>query len=658
MSKRSSLHPLAFPALLLVLASLIVGIGGTASPIAFPAPAHAAETAYQPDPNVPRSEVPDLYKWDLTPLFADDEAWEVAMEELETEVPKVAGYQGRLGDPAMMNECLALYFDLHDRINHCTLYGNLKSSVDTADDHAHAMETRALALMDKLTASATFIRGELLAIDDDAMEKAYREQPELATYRPYIENLRRRRARVLSPESERILQLMGDNQWAEIDLNEIPSGYETAFGALLTDIEWPMVHDEEGNEVRMTLASYPRFRGSADRAVRREAVEAFFATLRQYQHAFAATLGGQYQFDVSLARSRGYDTALEAYLDKDGLTPEVYETLIATVNAHLDALHRYVRLRKKAMGLDDLHIYDLYRPLTAGVEKEVSYDEARAEVLKALEPLGADYLALIREGTDPANGWIDVYPNLNKRSGAFSASVYGNHPYVMMNFQNSQDDESTLAHEFGHAIHSHLAMTHQPYSSFRYVPFLAEIASTCNEALLSDYLIAHAQDRAERAYLLSDRLETIRTTIYRQTLFAEFELKVHTFVEEGVPITASLLDETYSELVRRYYGPDFTVDENDGMEWAYIPHFYYKYYVFTYATGLSSGIAIARRLRGEDPEAAQKGLMAMLSGGCSEPPLVLLRKAGVDLTRPDAIASALESFDETLTEMEKLLEDQ
>jgi oligoendopeptidase F len=276
--------------------------------------------------------------------------------------------------------------------------------------------------------------------------------------------------------------------------------------------------------------------------------------------------------------------------------------------------------------------------------------------MEALTALGPAYMSLLEQGMDPANGWIDVYPHASKRSGAFSASVYGSHPYVLMNFQNSQDDMSTLAHEYGHAAHSHLAMTHQPYSSFRYVPFLAEIASTVNEALLSDYLIANAEDDAERAYLLSDRLETIRTTIYRQTLFAEFERAVHGFVESGTPITASLLDETYTELVKRYYGPAYTIDENDGMEWAYVPHFYYKYYVFNYATGLASGIAIADALRGEIAQAAQKGLIAMLSGGNNEPPLDLLKKAGVDLTRPDAIESALTLFAETVTDLEKLID--
>jgi oligoendopeptidase F len=319
-------------------------------------------------------------------------------------------------------------------------------------------------------------------------------------------------------------------------------------------------------------------------------------------------------------------------------------------------MHRYMALRKKAMGLDELHLYDLYRPLTEGVETVVSFDDASAGLMEALTPLGTEYLKVLAQGIDPANGWIDVYPNANKRSGAFSASIYGRHPYVLVNFQNTQDDMSTLAHEFGHAVHSHLAMNAQPYSSFRYVPFLAEIASTCNEALLSDYLIANAKDDAERAYLLADRLESIRTTIYRQTLFAEFELAVHTFVEEGTPITATLLDETYSDLVRRYYGPAYTLDENDGMEWAYIPHFYYKYYVFTYATGLSSGIAIAENLRGENAVQTQAGLVAMLSGGASEAPLDLLRKAGVDLTRPAAIEAALKTFADTVTEMEKLLD--
>jgi oligoendopeptidase F len=615
-----------------------------------------AAAEYEPDPNAARQDVPAEYRWKLDQLFESDDAWQDSMDQLASEIGGIEEWRGKLSVGTDLEQALAMYFDLHNRINHCTLFANLKVSVQGDDDRAHDMETRALSLMDEFTQKASFMRGEVLAIEPDAMEAAYRETPGLEVYRPYLENLQRRATRVLSPETERVLGLLGDNQWAEIDLNEIPSGHETTFGALLTDIEWPMVHDEEGNEVRMTLASYGRFRGSPDREVRKEAVQKFFGTLRQFQHAFAATLGGQYEFTVALARSRGYDTALEAYLDKDGLTPDVYKNLIATVNANLEPLHRYMSLRKKAMKLDEVHLYDLYRPLTEGFERDVTFDQAREGLMVALQPLGPEIMKVLEHGMEPANGWIDVYPSAQKQSGAFSASVYGRHPYVLMNYQDSQDDMSTLAHEYGHALHSHLAMEAQPYSSYRYVPFLAEVASTCMEALLSDYLVANAQSDAERAYLLADRIENIRQTIYRQALFAEFEMTVHGFVEEGTPVTASLLDETYAGLVKKYYGPDYTLDPDDGMEWAYVPHFYYKYYVFTYATGLSSGIAIADNLRGENADETQAGLVAMLAGGASEPPLDLLRKAGVDLTRPDAIEAALKVFADTVAEMESLID--
>jgi oligoendopeptidase F len=651
MKKRLASSVLSLPARLWPV--VIVGVLTLLGPVSNLA--LASDVEYTPNPNAARGDVPAIYRWDLTPLFADDAAWQKSMDNLQSQLPSLAAFKGTLSDAKQLEACLVLYFDLHNRVNHCTLYANLKASVALNDDHAQAMKDQSLDLMDKLMQTATFIRSEVLAIDDATMKKAYAENPGMKVFQAYLENFRRRKSRVLNQESERILGLMGDNLWAEIDLNEIPSPIENTFTALLTDIPWPKVHDEDGKEVQMTLASYGRFRSSPNRAVRKEAVSAFLATLRQYQHALAATLAGQCQLDVEYARARGYDTALKAYMDKDGLPTQVYDNLVKTVNEHLEPLHRYMELRKKAMGLDELHLYDLYRPLTSGVEKTVNFDDARAVVLKALKPLGSTYQEILKKGTDPKNGWIDVYPHKFKQSGAFSSSVYGVHPYVLLNFLDSQDDESTLAHEFGHAIHSHLAMTHQPYPNFRYVPFLAEIASTCNEALLGDYLIANAPDNAERAYLLSNRLEKIRTTIYRQTLFAEFERTVHGFVEAGTPVTASLLDKTYSELIHRYYGPAYTVDKNDGMEWAYIPHFYYKYYVYTYATGLSSGIAIANKLRGDDPKAEQEGFLAMLSGGCSEPPLSLLRKAGVDLTKPDAIEDALSSFEVTLDEMEKLL---
>ena len=347
------------------------------------------------------------------------------------------------------------------------------------------------------------------------------------------------------------------------------------------------------------------------------------------RRALAATLAGQFQLDVDYAHARGYDTALEAYMDKDGIDTKVYDNLVSTINANLPLLHRYVELRKKALGLDEIHLYDLYIPIVEGVAVEVPFADARVNIIAALEPLGADYGAALAEGLDPTNGWMDLYPHRDKGSGAFSVAVHGPHPYVFMNYQDSLDDMSTLAHEFGHALHSDLAMKAQPYSSFRYPAFLAEVASTCNESLLSEFLVSKATDPAEKAYLLVERLETIRGTIFRQTMFAEFERQVHGFVEEGTPITAALLEETYSGLVQRYYGPGYTFDENDGMEWAYIPHFYYKYYVYSYATGLSSGIAIADRVKTLGKPAAD-AFLAMLAGGASAPPLELLAGAGVE----------------------------
>ncbi|MBE0565203.1 MAG: oligoendopeptidase F [Krumholzibacteria bacterium] len=618
--------------------------------------AFAAELpAYTPDANTARDQVPDAYKWDLTPLFADDEAWDRELAEVAAALPQLAAYRGELADPRALAACLELYFDLHDRASHVAQHANLALDTALTDERLQARQQRSLTLMDEVMATAGFIRGELLALDAGAVQEAYAAGDALARFRPYIDNLRRRAGRVLSPEGERLMQLAGDNLWAEIDLNELPSAHEETFGALLSNIAWPVVRDADGNEVQLTLSNLSRFRSSPDRRVRAEAMNAFLATLRRFQHALAATLAGQFELDVFYARARGYDTALEAYLDKDNIPVAVHDNLIAAVNANLEPLHRYVELRRKVLGLDSLHLHDLYVPMVEAAELDVPYARALEILPAALAPLGPDYVALLETGLDPRNGWVDVYPSHDKDSGAFSASVYGRHPYVKMNYQDSLDDLSTLAHEYGHAIHSHLAMTHQPYWTHRYVAFLAEIASTCNEALLSDWLVRQAPDKAAKAGILAAELETIRQTIYRQTLFSEFERAVHAFVEEGTPVTATLLDATYRDLVQRYYGPGFTLDANDGMEWAYIPHFYYKYYVYSYATGLSCGIAIAEQVKAQGRPAVD-GYLQMLRGGSAEAPLELLKKAGVDLTRPDAIEAALERFDRTVTELAELLE--
>lgn len=609
---------------------------------------------FKPDPNLTRADVPSDYKWNLTPLFASDEAWEQARARVIEQLPALSQFKGKLADPAALQSCLKLYFDLHNQANFVTLYPNLKESVAGSDDAVGAMAQKGLAAMDQLMQTASFIRQELLSMPEATLTGAYTKQPALAEYRNYIDNLRRRSKRILSPDAEHALALLGDNLWAEIDLNEIPSTLEEAFSATRADIPWPKVKDDSGKEIQFTLSGLTALRRSPNREVRRGAYDGYLATLRQFQHVFAAELSGQVKLDVAYARARGYDSAVEAYLDKDNVPTAVYDNLVRTVDANVPLLHRYIELRKKVLGLPDIHIYDLYVPLASDVAEEIPFSQGRTMILEALKPLGPDYGKVLDEALNPANGWLDLYPHKDKVSGAFSSAVYGAHPYVLTNYLNSVDDMSTLAHEYGHALHYYLSMKNQPYPSFRYVTMLAEIASTCNESLLSDYLVAHSTDPAKKAYLLVERLENIRTTIFRQTMFAEFEREIHRLAEAGTPLTANVLDKTYLDLIHKYYGPGFTAGPDDGMEWAGVPHFYYKYYVWSYATGLSSGIAIADRVR-QLGQPAVDGYLQMLKGGCSQPPLDLLKKAGVDLTSPQPIEAAMRDFEQTLNEVEKLL---
>jgi len=610
--------------------------------------------AWQPDPNADRASIPDVYKWDLTALYADEAAWAAELEMAQAQLETLKGFRGTLSDPTQLQACLELYFDIHESASRILLYANLRGATATTDPEVGAMGQRAQQLQTDLMDGASFIRVEVLGLSEKQLAQAYKKAPGLEAYRHYLEDIARRRDRVLSPDAEAVLAQLGDNLWAEVDLNELHSSSELAFQAMLADMQWPMVHDEDGREIQLSVPLYSRLRASEDRAVRQEAANAIFGTLRTYQDVFAATLAGQDSLDVGYARARGYDTALEAYLDKDDLEVSVYENLVSTVDANLEPLHRYVALRKRVLGVDELHFADMFPPLVSGVEKDIPYLEARETILTALAPLGTEYVTLVEAATDPERGWIDVYPHEGKTSGAFSASTYRLHPYVMMNYQDSLDDMSTLAHEIGHSAHSYFSMREQGYPDWAYPPFLAEIASTANEALLMDTLLARAETKEERIYLLTTRADDIRFTIYRQTLFSEFEWKVHQAIEEGTPVTAKFLDETYADLVQRYYGPDYVLGPNDGMEWAYIPHFYYKYYVYSYATGLSAGIAVAQRVRSGDPEAVE-AYLGMLEGGSSQPPLDLLRGAGVDLSSPAPVEAALKLFDETVTELEKLL---
>lgn len=607
-----------------------------------------------PDAAMSRAEIPDEYKWDLAPLFADDAAFEAGLAEAASERSELAGCRGTLADAERLERCLDLYFRVRLLTNKLTLYANLRLETDTESPEAQARSDRALAAMQELMALAATFRGEFLAWDEAALAAAYEARPGLRAYRPYLDRIRERRAHVLGEEAERVLSLAGDNQWAEIDLNEIPSDHEKVFDALLAEIPLPKIVDESGAEVQLALSNYARYRASPERRVREAAVEGLFGALRAYDGAFAAALAGQFRFNVFLARARGYERAIDAYLWRDQVDPAIYEGLVRAVEANVAPVRRYLDLRRRLMGLDELHIYDLYTPLVPPVESRIPYEQAVEEILAAVRPLGEEYLAVLAEGLDPRHGWIDVYPHRDKRSGAFCSYVYGEHPWVFVNYFEELDDLLTVAHEFGHAMHSYLSMKHQPYVTSSYVPLVAETASTFNEVLVLRRRIDEAPTDDERLYLLGELVESIRTTIYRQALFAAFELEAHAAVEAGTPITAEFLERTYVDLLRRFYGDGLTLGENDGMEWAYIPHFYWKFYVYSYAGGLAAGIAFGEKVLAGG-EAEREAYLGLLRSGSSRPPLELFRAAGVDPSDPAVVGAAARLLDDSLTRMEEIL---
>jgi len=601
-----------------------------------------------------RSAIPDDFLWDLSPLFENEAHVEAAFAEVTLKRERLGSCAGTLSDPVRLTECLGLYFEARLETNRLTLYASLVHSTAQSLSEAQALEDRALLAMNDLMGVAATLRGEILALDEGVYSEPHPGAAELVVYRPYIERMRRRAVHVLGAEAERVLTLAGDNQWAEIDLNELPSDHERSFGALMSELPLPEVTDESGRLVALTLSNYGSLRGSSERRVRREAVEGLFGSLRALDGTFASMLTGQARHTVFLARARGYESALDAYLDRDEVDPAIYRNLVQTVEQNAAPLHRYTALRRQLMELDELHIYDLYVPLVPAVELDYPYDEARTLITEALEPLGPDYVAMLGGAMEPRSGWLDLYPHQGKRSGAFSASLFGEHPYVFMNYMGSLGDVSTLAHEYGHALHSHLSMSVQPYVTSGYVPVIAETASTVNEVLVIRHLIDEASNDDERLYLLGRLVEMIRTTIYRQALFASFELAVHEAIERGEPTTVEQLDALYSGLLRRYYGDALTLGPNDGMEWAYVPHFYYKFYLYSYAVGLCSGIALGDRVR-EGGEAEREAYLDMLRGGSSRPPLELLQAAGADPSDPALIRAATDLLDDSLTQMEEIL---
>ena len=590
-----------------------------------------------------RSEVPEAETWDLRDLYPTDEAWLAEYEDLKTMPERAAAFQGKLGKSA---EDLLLWFRLQDeiqeRLSRFHTYASCKSDQDTGNGTYQDFRGKAMGTYVAVLSACAFATPEIMAIDDDTLNLFYAAQPELLGYRRSLYQIRRRKAHILSPECEKLLAAAGE-------MADSPDRISSTFRD--ADLTFPPVVDSEGRERTLTDATFiPMLMGS-DRALRKTAFETYYARMNEFKNTFAATLDAQFKSLKFFADARGYESTLAASLDATEVPTEVYHNLISAVHDNLDKMYRYVALRKKRLGVDELHMYDVYTPIVADADSVIPYETAKETVLEALAVLGKDYTDLLKEGFD--HRWIDVRENVGKRGGAYSTGSGKPHPYVLLNHKDNLDCQFTLAHEMGHALHSYHSVTHQPTATSDYVIFVAEVASTCNEVLLMRHLLGKTTDPKERAYLINHFLDQFKGTVYRQTMFAEFELAMGRMVEGGQTLTADALSEKYLELNKLYFGPDMVSDPQIALEWTRIPHFFYNYYVFQYATGFSAAVAIADRILtlGESAVADYK---KFLSGGSSTDPISLLKIAGVDMSSPAPVNAALKLFGELVDELEKL----
>ncbi len=589
-----------------------------------------------------RSEIPTEDKWATEDLYPSDEAWEQELASLEADQALLAGYAGHLGDSA---EKLCGYLSNLERVNgKILLLGNYcmrKHDEDTRVAKYQGMAGKFMGIMVAMEAATSFETPEVMAISDEKLEAFYAECPELENYRRYLTDMRRRKEHTLSAAEERLLAAAG----------EMAQSPDNIYGMFAdADLTFEDAVDAQGNARPLTQGTFIEYESGSDRVLRKSAYENLYKSFNTFKNTAAGLLNAQNKQLKFFAEARNYDSAFEAALDANNVPTSVYLNLLEAVHQNLDKMHRYVRLRKKLLGVDELHFYDIYAPLLADADQKIPYEEAKKTVYEALAPLGEDYRKILQEGFD--NRWIDVYQNEGKRSGAYSSGTRV-HPYVLLNYSGTLDSQFTLAHEMGHALHSYLSSKNQRPIDEDYVIFVAEVASTCNEALLMEYLLSKTTDKQERIYLINHFLEQFKGTLYRQAMFAEFELNIGRMVQEGKSLTADVLCAEYRRLNEMYFGPDMVMDDQIAVEWARIPHFYFNYYVFQYATGYSAAIALSRRILSEG-ESAVKDYLGFLSGGCSKSPIDLLKGAGVDMTSPEPVNQALKLFDELLDEMEAL----
>lgn len=589
-----------------------------------------------------RAEVPVEDTWATEDLYPNDEAFLAELEEFKNKISVLSEYRGVIAtDSTKLYEYFTLkneLIPLGDRLIH---YAMLKNDEDTTNSTYQNFKSKvndAYVLMQSLTA---FEVPNLMSIAPDTLETFYKEVPSLEFYRKAIDEALRLSEHTLDEEGEQLLAMVGEMADSSHNTFTLMSNADINFEPFTVDNE----------KYALTQASLIPLMQNKDRRVRKAAFESYYRTYHSFKNTFASTLQGHMKMLSFYANAQKYDSTLEASLMDNNVDCTVYHNLIKTVRDNLHHMHDYVRLRKKALGLEEIHMYDIYAPLTAASDRKIPYKEAVDDLLKAMSVYGDEYVSILKEGFN--NRWIDVYENVGKRSGAYSAGSYV-HPYVLLNYKNNLDSEFTLAHEMGHALHSYFSNTTQAPIYSQYVIFVAEVASTCNEALLMQYLLKKTSDSRERAALINYFLEQFKGTLYRQTMFAEFELRINELVAEGETLTAELLCDEYLKLNKDYFGPDMVVDNEIALEWARIPHFYYNYYVYQYATGFSAAIALSTKILNEGQPAVD-AYLNFLRSGCLKDPVSLLKDAGVDMASPKPVETALELFASLIREMEELL---
>ena len=603
----------------------------------------ANETAVKTLPA--RSEIPVEETWKLEDIFANDEAWEKEFQEVKSQIPGAKQFEGKLGESAeTLFKALQYQDQLLESLGKLYAYSHMRYDQDTTNSFYQGLDDRMKNLYAQAGSALAFIVPELLSIDESKLKGFLTEKPDLKLYEHAIEEINLQRPHVLSAEQEALLAEAG----------EVMDASSNTFGMLNNaDLAFPSIKDENGEEVEITHGRYIRFLESSDQRVRRDAFKAVYETYGNFRNTFASTLSGNVKKDNFNARIRKYESARQAALAANNIPESVYDNLVKAVSENLHLLQRYIKLRKKVLGLSELHMYDLYTPLVKDVKMEIKYEEAKDIVLKGLAPLGEEYAKVLKEGFE--NRWVDVHENKGKRSGAYSSGSYGTNPYILMNWQDNVNNLFTLAHELGHSVHSYYTRKSQAYPYGNYSIFVAEVASTCNEALLNDYLLKTIDDEQKRIYLLNHYLEGFRGTVFRQTMFAEFEHLIHQKLQNNEALTAELLTKEYFELNKKYFGEeDIVIDEEIGLEWSRIPHFYYNYYVYQYATGFSAATALSKQIL-EEGEPAVKRYIGFLSAGSSDYPIEVLKKAGVDMTSSQPIKDACKVFEEKLNELEQLL---